>query len=162
MIENVRRRATRQSPTLRNMSHEGRLGKLDLPTLAYRRILKQNTKRNIRWWCVRTCKSWVKAQGRGHSKKFYERRSRLDKRKSAFCNRMVNTWNSLPEEVVNAESVKTFEKKLDKIWKQQRIKYDYKATIEINQHGQHPELNTVNLELESQAWKGLPVVIWNL
>ncbi len=68
---------------------------------------------------------------------------------------MVNTWNSLPEEVMNAESVKTFEKKLDKIWKQQRIKYDYRATIEINQHGQHPEQNTVNLELESQAWKGL-------
>ncbi len=30
-------------------------------------------------------------------------------------------WNSLPEEVVDAESVKSFEKKLDKFWKGQRI-----------------------------------------
>ncbi len=64
---------------------------------------------------------------------------------------MVNTWNSLPEEVVNAESVKSIEKKLDKIWKRQSIKYDYKVTIEISQHIQHPDQGIVSLELESQA-----------
>ncbi len=60
-------------------------------------------------------------------------------------------WNSLPEEVVNAESVKIFEKKLDKFWKGQSIKYDHRATIEINQHVQHPDQHIVSLELESQG-----------
>ncbi len=35
---------------------------------------------------------------------------------------LVNSWNSLPEEIVNAESVKSFEKKLDKFWKGQSIR----------------------------------------
>lgn len=38
--------------------------------------------------------------------------------------------------------VKTFKNKLDKICKLQTIKYDYKAAIEINHHGQHPEEDT--------------------
>ncbi len=64
---------------------------------------------------------------RGHCKKLYQRRSKLNKRKYAFCNRVINTWNALPAEVVNAESVKSFEKKLDKFWKGQSLKYDSKA-----------------------------------
>ncbi len=92
---------------------------------------------------------------RGHCKKLYKRRSGFDKRKYAFCNRVVSTWNGLPAVVVNAESVKSFEKKLDRIWKGQSLKYDYKAIIEINLSVQHPDQGIVNLELESQAWKGL-------
>ncbi len=88
---------------------------------------------------------------RGHSKKIYKRRARLDKRKYAFCNRVVNIWNGLPAEVVNAESVKSFERKLDKFWRGQRLKYDHKATIEIDQHVQHPDQDILSLELESQA-----------
>lgn len=38
MIENVQRRATKQIPTLANMSYEQRQLKLDIPTLAYRRL----------------------------------------------------------------------------------------------------------------------------
>lgn len=74
----------------------------------------------------------------------------MDKRKYAFCKRVVNTWNGLPEEVVDAESVQSFEKKLDKIWKRQRIKHDYRTTNEINQHVQHPEQDMVTFGLESR------------
>ena len=34
---------------------------------------------------------------RGHSKKLFKRRSRLDIRKFAFSNRIVDRWNSLSE-----------------------------------------------------------------
>jgi len=33
---------------------------------------------------------------RGHSKKLYKRRSRLDTRKYVFANRITDLWNSLP------------------------------------------------------------------
>ena len=35
-------------------------------------------------------------------------RSRLDTRKFYFSQRVVNSWNSFPAEVVNAESVNNF------------------------------------------------------
>ena len=34
---------------------------------------------------------------RGHSKKLFKRRSRLDSRKYVFRNRILHKWNSLPE-----------------------------------------------------------------
>ena len=38
MIENVQRRCTRQLPYLNDLSHPERLKKLNLPTLAHRRL----------------------------------------------------------------------------------------------------------------------------
>ena len=45
---------------------------------------------------------------RGHEKKLAKARSRLDTRKHFFSQRVVNVWNSLPAEVVNAGSVNSF------------------------------------------------------
>ena len=42
---------------------------------------------------------------RGHEKKLEKNRSRLDTRKHFFSQGVVNLWNSLPAEVVNAGSV---------------------------------------------------------
>ena len=38
---------------------------------------------------------------RGHSQKFQKQRSRLDLRHTFFSQRVVQDWNSLPEEVVS-------------------------------------------------------------
>ena len=65
---------------------------------------------------------------RGHSYKLSKKHSRLDVRKNSFVPRSVNLWNSLPENVVEAPNVKTFEKRIDKLW---RI---YKYTPEIQSH----------------------------
>ena len=43
-------------------------------------------------------------------------RPRLDTRKFFFSQRVVNGWNSLPAEVVNAESVNSFKNALIKTW----------------------------------------------
>ena len=57
---------------------------------------------------------------RGHEKKLTKVRSRLDTRKFFFSQRVANGWNSLPAEVVNAESVNSFKNSyttaLIKIW----------------------------------------------
>ena len=38
---------------------------------------------------------------------------------------MVDLWNKLPESVINAKSVISFEGRLDSIWKEHPMKYDY-------------------------------------
>ena len=45
---------------------------------------------------------------RGHSKKLVKRRSRLDIRKFAFSNRIVDRWNSLSECCVKCNSINCF------------------------------------------------------
>ena len=52
-----------------------------------------------------------------------------DLRKYSFTVRIVNLWNSLPENVISADSVNTFKNRLDKFWSDQELVYDYKADI---------------------------------
>ena len=51
---------------------------------------------------------------RGHSLKLFKRRSRLQIRANYFSNRVVDTWNSLPESVVQAPSLNCFKRRLNK------------------------------------------------
>ena len=51
---------------------------------------------------------------RGHNKKIRKKACRLDIRKHSFSNRVVNFWNSLPQEVVESDSLATFKKGLDR------------------------------------------------
>ena len=50
---------------------------------------------------------------RGHSLKLYKKHCRLDARKFFFCQRVVNSCNSLPQHVIDALSVNSFKKRLD-------------------------------------------------
>lgn len=59
----------------------------------------------------------------GHVLKIFKQRSRLNIRKYSFVNRVIDRWNSLPEYVINAETVIKFENNLDKVWSEQDIKY---------------------------------------
>ena len=45
---------------------------------------------------------------RGHSMKLYKKRIRLEVGKCSFGNRVVEKWNSLPEDVVREETVNGF------------------------------------------------------
>jgi hypothetical protein len=48
-------------------------------------------------------------------------------RKYTFTIRIVEIWNSLPESVIQAKTVKPFEIGLDEHWKHQEGKYDFTA-----------------------------------
>jgi hypothetical protein len=50
---------------------------------------------------------------RGHSRKIRKKPSRLNVRKYTFTIRIVEIWNSLPESVIQAKTVKQFEIGLD-------------------------------------------------
>jgi hypothetical protein len=53
------------------------------------------------------------SNARGHSKKMKIKTSRLNVRKYTFVVRIVEIWNSLPESVIQAKTVKQFEIGLD-------------------------------------------------
>ena len=53
---------------------------------------------------------------RGNSMKLTKTRSRLNIRGNYFSKRVVNLWNSLPEEVITAPSVDAFKGRLDRHW----------------------------------------------
>ena len=46
-------------------------------------------------------------------------------RKFSFCSRVVNIWNSLPDSVVNADTLNTFKSRLDKHWLDQDVLYNF-------------------------------------
>ncbi len=128
-IENVQRRATRLVNGLKDMSYEQRLKKLGLPSLEYRReradmvqtykILQDID--HIDKEKLFTMSSYSRT--RGHSRKIYKRRSRLTSRANVFSNRIVNSWNNLPELVVMAPSLNTFKSRLNNHWKHHPSKF---------------------------------------
>ncbi len=153
-IENVQRRATKLVPELKNHPYEERLRRLKLPTLAYRRSRGDmiETFKIINNIYNQDCTEGIfqmkeECTTRGNGKKIFKKRSRLDMRKHSFPNRVVNTWNDLPEWVVSADSVMRFETCLDRAWKDQEQKYNYRASITTTQH----QLDNQAVELESQA-----------
>jgi len=58
-------------------------------------------------------------------------RCHYDLRKYSFTVRIVNLWNSLPENVISANTVDTFKNRLDKFWSEQELVYDYKADLTV-------------------------------
>lgn len=113
------------------MSYENRLRTLNLPTLAFRRLRGD------------VIEVFIVLQGiydpdtthlfqlsdvtvtRGNSKKLFKPRARLNVRKFFFTHRVIDSWNSLPDNVVEAESLNSFKNMLDKLWENHPLKYDY-------------------------------------
>ena len=65
---------------------------------------------------------------RGHKYKLCMRKSNRDIGKYSFSNRIVQPWNSLNENTVCSQNLKTFEARLDSQWKTANLYYDYRAS----------------------------------
>ena len=50
-------------------------------------------------------------------------------RRISFAAQVVNVWNSLPDHVVDVNSLKQFETRLDKFWRNQDVMFDWTAEI---------------------------------
>ncbi len=121
-IEKVQRRATRMIEECKNLKYEDRLRRTRLTTLETRRIRADLLEvfkivhglDNIRedlFFTRSNSKSYYTT--RGHSFKFFKKRFNTDTAKYSFGNRVVDTWNNLPEEIVQSESFLTFKIRLD-------------------------------------------------
>ena len=50
-------------------------------------------------------------------------------RKFNFTNRVISVWNTLPDTVVSANTIDTFKARLDRLWSDKEVKYNWKSDI---------------------------------
>ncbi len=130
-IENVQRRATKMLPHMSTLSYPERLSKLKIPSLKYRRLrgdMIEVYKIVTGVYDERVASDLFapvsNSSTRGHLFKLPKRRSRLNIRKNYFTNRVVDSWNGLPDSVVTAGNVKIFENRLDRHWREHPMLYN--------------------------------------
>ena len=121
ILERVQARATRLISECKNQSYSDRLKTAGLPLLEERRdrgdlievfkILKGFTKVDYRKWF----KLSPERRTTGHRYKLIKTGCKKDTRKYFFSQRVINQWNQLPEDVVEATSVNMFKNRLDKL-----------------------------------------------
>ncbi|KAI8484062.1 hypothetical protein Bbelb_381800 [Branchiostoma belcheri] len=131
LLDRVQHKATRLIPGFDEISYEDRLRRLKLPTLGYRR------KRGDMIQIFKFVKGFdrvdpnslfnfnVDGRTRGHSYKIVKPQAKKSTRANFFSVRTVNSWNSLPAEVVAAETVNSFKSKIDNFWKGKEYNTDF-------------------------------------
>ena len=128
-VENVQRRATKLIGRLKTKTYPQRLKELKLPSLQYRRLRGDmiDTYKYVNGIYNTTSPRLEPYSGpdvRGNSKKLAKNQVRLNVRGSFFAERVVSTWNSLPDSVVTAPSINAFKNRLDKYWATLPILYN--------------------------------------
>ena len=119
-LERIQKRATKMIFGLNRLRYENRLKECQLLPL---------TKRRVRGDLIETFKLLKgldkihysqffnlseTTRTRGHTLKLNKYRSNKDIRKNFFSQRVVDSWNKLPQNVVDAETVNTFKNRLGK------------------------------------------------
>jgi len=66
---------------------------------------------------------------RGNDLRLQKSHVKYDLHKFKFSNRVVNTWNNLPNSVVSANTTDTFKARLDKFWHNQDIVYNFRTQL---------------------------------
>jgi hypothetical protein len=134
-LEKVQKRATKMISSIKHLNYEGRLKSLGLPTLKYRRLRGDMIEAyKIISGQYDTC-SVVSIQmntyfnTRGNKFKLYPNNVSNNVRKHFFNNRIINVWNSLPDNIVTVKNVNAFKNLLDKFWNFQEFKYNWRADI---------------------------------
>ena len=114
VLEKVQRRATRMIIECKGKTYEERLKLVGLTTLENRRLrsdLIEVFRIILKGYEGLDEKAFFKRQQgvtRGHTLKLYKQRVNKDVFKFSFGHRVVDEWNKLPEEVINAEGINTF------------------------------------------------------
>ena len=126
-VERVQHRATKIVKPIKELHYEERLRRHNLPSLVYRR------RRGDMIFAYKIFSKKVDldpsefflmapTRSRGHHYRVVRKKATKQCRINSFSNRIVNDWNSLPEEVVSVKTVDNFKSKLDGFWKDETFK----------------------------------------
>lgn len=106
-LEKVQRRMTKLLPGISHLTYVDRMKYLNLPSLSQRRK-RANVLQVYRVQAaiddLRVEASFLTASHlgtKGHSKKIFKPQARTTVRQQSWSNRVVHSWNSLPDNVVN-------------------------------------------------------------
>ena len=118
-LEDVQRRATKLISSLKNLSYPDRLKRLKLPSHRRKRGDMIDVFKFVHNIYKSTTPSFEfnERDTRGNSLKLTKSHHRLSLRGNYFSVRVINCWNSLPEEVVKATNVNIFKSRLDSWWR---------------------------------------------
>ena len=129
LIEGIQRRATKLVSEITHLSYPNRLKFLGLHTLEYRRLRADL----IQVYKILTKKDDVDPEmffqirgnerTRGHKFKLNKQRSNTNIRKHFFTNRIVDSWNALPSDVVEVETVLNFKTKIESFYSDNEMKF---------------------------------------
>ena len=129
-IEKVQHRATKLVPCLKDLPYPERLKKLKINTLAFRRkrsdiiqvfrILKGVDKVEPNAFFTR----YNLENTRGHTLKLAKPRNKTNIRQHSFSNRIINTWNKLPQYAIDCKTINSFKTALNRAWANDRLKYE--------------------------------------
>lgn len=135
-LERVQKRATKMIFFDKQIGYEERLKSLNLPTLKYRRARGDM----IETYKIITEKYESKSANvvfimnkntftRGNRFKLFPSNNYNKIRDNFFTNRVINVWNSLPDNVVCAKTTNAFKNLLDKFWSNQQFKFNWRAEV---------------------------------
>ena len=121
-LETVQRRFTKRLPGIGHLTYRERLSALNLESLEIRRLrldLLLTYKilfgmadiDSHKLFCLRAN---IKPT-RGHGFKLVQVQFETQRRRSFFCQRVVNVWNSLPVSIVNFSSFNSFKRSLQNV-----------------------------------------------
>ena len=133
LLENTQRRATKLAPSIKDLSYTDRLIALGLPSLYYRRargdVIEMYKHTHGKYTVVADyIKMDTDPRSRGHKYKLKKQRATKTIRQQYFSNRVTNTWNMLPADVVDAPSFNSFKARIDKHWR--KYKYSLRSVHE--------------------------------
>ena len=137
-IEAVQRRFTKRILEVKKLPYEERLKKTNLPSLEYRRFrgdlietykiahnkydkASVNTLFNFR----------TNSRLRGHNFTIIKNSSNKKLYHNFFTNRVCNTWNSLPVDIVNAKNINIFKNKIDQKYKDLMFKINLPMNLTL-------------------------------
>ena len=123
-IETVQRKFTKYIKGMHHMSYENRLRIIKLPSLEYRQLrgdLIQVFKIAKNFYDPISTESIfdfeTSSRLRGHMYKINKQITNKTKYKNFFSNRIINSWNSLPNHIIDAKSINEFKNKIDLFYK---------------------------------------------
>ncbi len=123
LLERVQRTFTRRVCRNDTLSYAQRLQLLKLDSLELRRLIADqilvfkllNKKLDVDWQQFFILKSDTVRVNRGHDMQIYKPRIKSKIEASFFSHRVIDIWNSLPQEVIHSPTVASFRYKLAKM-----------------------------------------------